>query len=161
MAIRLPEDKNPYSDATPFEILGVSPSASTREILEVRDEKLEDLDYSFEGEQRIIERQKIMAAYDQLSDSRSRVSVEMFFFDSMVGHKEVTDAASEHTKATPDVGAVLECDENLFLTSPAVDHAASQSRKVRLKRSIQLEAKQHPFPIEPTREALESISFEQ
>jgi DnaJ-class molecular chaperone len=161
MPVKLPDDKNPYFGRTPFDILGVSPSATSRELLEARDEKLEEVDYQHADQgERILARQRITQAYDQLSDARSRVGVEMFVFDNTLGRQEAVREAEKHLADPPDVTGVLQNAEDVFPNSPSVGHAARQGREIVLERSIRLELEEHPFPVDPAEEALKSIKFE-
>jgi len=157
---QLPSDRNPYSGTTPFEVLGVSPSATSRDILRARDEKLEDIDYTFQGEQRILERAKLMAAYEQLSDARTRLAVEFFSFDSTVGQKEVHDTSEQLLAAKIDVGGVLQSAEDVLPSTPYVAHAATSGRGVRFRTSLNLETAKTPFPKTTTADVQSVIAFE-
>lgn len=156
----LPAEKNPYSGTTPFAVLGVSPSATSRDILKARDEKLEEIDYAFQGEQRILERSKLMEAYEKLSDSRTRLAVEFFFFDNTVGQKEVHDASEKLVAAKIDVGCVLQNAEDILPSEPYVAQATTSGRGVHFRSSMKLESVKTPFSENRTAELQGAITFE-
>ena len=156
----LPAEKNPYSGTTPFEVLGVSPSATSRDILRARDEKLEEIDYAFQSEQRIVERTKLMDAYESLSDARTRLAVEFFFFDSTVGQKEVQEASEKLLTTKIDVGGVLQGAKDILPSTPYVGHAKTSGRSIRCRGSLKLNEASVPFSADRAAELQEAITFE-
>lgn len=161
MPVTLPPTKNPYSGRTPFDILGVTPSATAREMTEARDERLEDIDFGdHDDQERIQLKNEVNQAYDQIRNVRARVSLEIFFFDQAVGQEECRRSAEQHQAVTFDFDRVLKGVEAIMPTAPDVQGAGKQFRDVPLEQSVRLQSAGDEFAPDPTREALKTIAFE-
>lgn len=162
MPPKLPDEYNPYSDSSPFDVLGVSPSASGRDIVDARDDKLEDIEFDFKDdpEERLNEAKKVKAAYDVISDPRSRFGLEMFRFDPSVGQSDCREAADRRVGTEIDVSGVFEDAEDIFRDDPIVGQPKKQFRKVKFEHSVRLETAKHPFEVNPAGEAMQSIRFD-
>lgn len=162
MAVTLPEETNPYSGRTPFDALGVSPSASEEELRDARDEKLEEIDdeYFDDTDKRVALSNEVKDAYEMVRSPEARMTIEMFFFDQSVGSEGCRREAEKHRSLSFDFGRVLESVEDILPTAPNVHAAQKQFKPVRLEQSMRMETQAAEFATDPKQEALDSISFE-
>src|SRR4051794_13715165 len=124
MTAKLPADENPYSERNPFALLGVSPSATPKEVQAAHQEKLEDIDYAgLEDHVRIAKRQEIVRAYEAIRDARARAAAELFVFDSAVGRRETAAQADKYKSLSFDFGRIPRGAENLFPAAPQLPPA--------------------------------------
>jgi len=159
MAVRLPEEENPYSQRTPFDVLGVSPSATARELREAQVEKLEEINYAdYDDQTRIAKRDEINQAYSVLRDVRSRMSVVIFRFDRTVGQAESRSAAEKHKTLRFEFGRILQSTDKVFPVSPEL--AKPTYKRVVMKRSVRYRKNVVLTTVDPKTQALASITFD-
>ena len=162
MSFQLSPEKNPYSAQNPFNVLGVSPSATAKEIQEAQIEKLEEInDAGYEEQIRIAKQGEIKRAYDAIRDAKSRASVEVFIFDSTVGRKESQAAAEKHKTLRFEFGQILKgADAAVLPSSPEMLDVRKQHGQMVMERSMQLKTAGDRLAIDPKAEALNSIAFD-
>jgi len=162
MAVTLPDDKNPYTGRTPFDTLGVSPSASEVELRDARDEKLEEIDdeHFDDNEKRLALSNEVKQAYESVRSPEARMTVEMFFYDPSVGQEGCQQEAQNHQTLSFDFNRVLERVEDIIPDSPSVKAARKHFRPVHLEQSVLLATDVKEFAADPRQEALSSIVFE-
>ena len=159
MAVKLSEEENPYSRRTPFDVLGVSPSATARDLREAQVEKLEEINYAdYDDQTRIAKRDEINEAYSVLRDVRSRMSVVIFRFDQTVGKAESRSAAEKHKTLKFEFGRILQGTDKVFPVSPEL--AKPTYKRVALKRSVRYRKDVVPTTVDPKAQALASITFD-
>ena len=162
MSVTLPDDKNPYSGRTPFDTLGVTPSATEEELRDAQNERLDDIDdeHFDDTDKRLALREEVKQAYEMVRTPESRIAVEMFFFDKSVGEEDCRREAQRHQSLSFDFNRVLERVEDIIPTTPNVQGARKQFRATRLEQSVQLATEEPAFAVDPKHEALASITFE-
>lgn len=159
MPVKLSEEQNPYSGRSPFDVLGVSPSATAREVQEAQAEKLEDIDYAgHDDETRIAKRDEINRAYDILRNARSRAIVEMFVFDNSVGREEGKQAAEKHCKVTFEYSEILKGSNEILPSSPELTDIPQEP--VEMTHCLRLKMGSEQMTVDPRTEAISSITFD-
>jgi len=157
--MKLPEDKNPYSARSPFDLLGVSPSATAVEIRNAMDERIDEI-AGLDDDVRLAKREEIKAAYRAVRNARARAEVEMFFYDSTVGEEDCRRSAEEYKTVSFEFGRILEHAEDILPTSPDVQGARERFTEVTFQRSVQIETEGDLLRIDLKEDALASIVFE-
>ncbi len=159
MYVRLPEEKNPYSKMSPYDVLGVSPSATARELHAARLDKLEDINYAdYDEKTRITRRNEVEQAYTTLRDVRSRVSVVMFMLDQTVGEEGSRQAAQKHKILEFDFSRILEHSDAMFPVAPKF--TVPKYNDIVLASSRHFEVESALMEIDHQDETLSSITFE-
>lgn len=163
MAVRLPEEKNPYGGRTPFDVLGVPPTADARQIVVARDERLDDINNHhppYADDERLELIKEVKEAYRAVGDARARAEVEMFFYDSSVGEEGCRRQAERHTDLAFDFSRILERAEDILPAEPDIQRATDDFRDVPLGSGLRLRTEGTSFERDPRREALDAIRFE-
>ena len=92
---------DPYSEPTPYEVLGLKPEASAIEIRDQYNKLQRDLqESSLSVSERSKRKQALEAAYNQLRVAAQRVKVDFWLLDPRVGLKQIESLAD--SLATPD-----------------------------------------------------------
>ena len=163
MPVKLPEERNPYSGRTPFDVLGVPLTADAREIVLARDEKLDDINNHqppYADDERLELIKEVKEAYRAVGDARARAEVEMFFYDSTVGEEGCRRQAERHAELAFDFGRILERAEDILPAEPDMQRARDDFRGVPLDSGLRLRTDGTSFERDPRREALDAIRFE-
>jgi DnaJ-class molecular chaperone len=161
MSMTLPPEKNPYSGRTPFDVLGVSSTATAAEIRDAHEERIEETnDAGYEDSVRLAKLRELKEAYTSLSEYKARVGVEIFFYDKTVGSEECQKTAQRLKSFSFDFNRILQRVEDIIPCSPEVQGAEKQFENVSLQQSTRLETEGHGFAIDPRTEALQSVTFE-
>jgi len=163
MPVELPEDKNPYAGRSPFDILGVPPTASAAEIRDACAERKEEINYNpnYDDKTRLAKRKEVEEANNMVREAKRRVAIEVFVFDKGVGQNECREAAQTHKTLSFEFDTVLKGTDEIFPSSPDIRGAETLFRDVTFQRSVRLKTEGHQFEADPRAEALASISFDQ
>ncbi len=93
--------KDPYSEPTPYDVLGLKPEASATEIRDQFNKLQRDLqESSLSVSERSKRKQELESAYNQLRVAAQRVKVDFWLLDPRIGLKQVESLAESLT--TPD-----------------------------------------------------------
>jgi DnaJ-class molecular chaperone len=162
MAIKLPDDENPYSGQSPFEVLGVPRTASATEIRDAYEGRIEEIDDTYAGNDavRLRRRAEVKAAYDALRDAKERAAVHLFFFDDTVGRAACREAGEKHKTLDYEFTRILQGAEDVLSTTPDVDDVTQQFREVVLQQSTRMKTEGSPFKSDLQADVRESIAFE-
>ena len=160
--VKLPEGKDPFAARSPFDVLGVPPSATGRDLNDAHSEKLDELNYEdYPDEERIAKREEITRAYDAIRDARGRAGVKLFVFDPTAGQQQ-TRAEAERNKAVEfDFGRILKGSDAVFPVSPDVPDPRPLYRPAPLDRSARLRVAGDRAAPDPVAEAIDAIRFDQ
>lgn len=134
---------DPYSQATPYELLGVTPDASAVQIRDTYNQLKRDAQEAGGDIKKRSQRlQEIEAAYNKLRVAGQRAQVDFFLLDPRMGLKQCESLAQ--SLLTPDTKV-----EGLFqLKSIRVSHAAIMGEPKRYVAEPPAVTGLHPQPME-------------
>ena len=105
---KLPAEFDPYGQQTPYDILGVKPSSSTKDIRNRHTSLKRDIQESgLSPSERDKKLRPINEAYDQLRVSSNRIQVDFYFVDNEVGLQQCRKIAASVGKPQTDVGDLI------------------------------------------------------
>lgn len=123
--IKLPESANPYSGKTPYEYLGIPPTANGRAIRDAFSKREEEILFSNLAES---EKNRLRAESQekraQLSDLRSRVAIDIFLPDTELGLDDCRKQAAANEQLQFDFATVFKGSEQVQTPEPELPAAA-------------------------------------
>lgn len=159
----IPEEKSPYSDTSPYKVLGVPATASARELRDARDRRFKEADREFQGEKdqktRLQRRKAIEDAYAAVRRGKERLSLQVFVLDPSVGKKECSTLAAKHREMSFDYSRVLGHSEQLFRTQPFLPKVDLAAEPAGLKKSLRMCEDNERMAVDPAAAALSEITF--
>ena len=97
-----------YERRTAYDLLGVSPGASAKEIRDRRNTLKRDLqEAAMDAGERARQMQRVEEAYDLVSKAEQRLRVDFFLLDPVVFQKQCEAVAQTLTKPKTDVDGVI------------------------------------------------------
>ena len=127
---QLPEDVDPYNGESPYDILGVKPSATAKEIKNTYARTKRDIQESgLTPSERAQKLQIIEEAYNQLRVAANRVQVDFFTVDNEIGHRQCRAVAEAFQKPDTDVGDLIKPKRIRVSHQALVDSIADLERE--------------------------------
>lgn len=162
MGVKLPAGKNPYSEDSPFSILGVDHTATSEKLRQIYDDLLEDVNYrEFPDEaSRLEERKKIKDAYEAVKKPADRAKLSMLIFDSTVGKAQCRILAENRQTVTFDYNRILEGTDEIVPGSPDLKDVDRFYREPSLSLSTRVKTEGHDLTSDAEKEMMKFITFE-
>jgi DnaJ-class molecular chaperone len=161
MNIKIPDDKNPYSERTPFKILGVTPAATGAQIRDAHEQRIEEInDAAHDEKTRLAKLAELKQAYNTLRDPQSRAAVEAFLLADPEGREECIALARGHQEVSFDYDRLLGQSDAVLATEPNPQGVDVSPRAVELRASAKADIPREAFGIDHRAQALRSITFE-
>jgi hypothetical protein len=116
----LPEALDRYQKPLPYEVLGVAPDASARDVLNSRNALKRDLqEAGGDPSERARKLQRIEEAYDQVCKPANRMRIDFFLLDPKVGLRQCQALAQGLTRPNTDIQGVIK-PRNIRVTHAAL-----------------------------------------
>ena len=140
MSIKIPDAKNPYAGATPFDVLGVSPSDPINKIKKTREKLLKKIKREFGSDIETYQAKKkeLDDAWDMLRTAKDRFCVEIFFFDARIGEEECRKQAQRHKDFDFDYDRILHQSGDIFRSRPYLGSTSTSESPLTLGVSLEV-----------------------
>lgn len=161
MPVTIPADKHPYSTRSPFDVLGVSVTATAVEVRDAHEQKIEEInDARYDDKTRLAALAELKHAYKTVSNPQSRASLELFWLADPSGMEECTALAGRMQDVSFDYGRILEKTDHMFSTLPNPEGADAEVRKSGCERPVDNTVHGDSFALDHRAHALETIAFD-
>jgi len=161
MTVIIGQDKSPYRERTPFDVLGIPRSATARQITDAYEERLDDINADVRDDaERIARIAELDAANDELGEAKRRAVVELFIFDPTLGREECTRNAKKYEQLSFDFDRILERADDMLPSRPDVSDARGDFRPVSLEQALVADAEPYPFAQTPEEESLAALEWD-